>query len=663
MKIVTTHRDFSEMMLDLVRHPAIAFDTETTGLDPHSMQLLLCSFASPDESYVLDMTTAPPEWYHGVRQLLMAQHITKVVHNAVFDLKVARRFFADTPRNVYCTLVAEQVLKAGLLQSGFGLADVAQRRLGLTLNKAIRDGFLGRGANDPTGKVQFTADELRYSAQDVEVLLPIYAQQLEECAAEDLQRVFALEMELLPVTADMEYQGICLDLAQMQAAVPIVKDVIRRADRALQRIFLEAGVAEAILFTSGGYTVANTGSVKQVLELFQKMGIEVASLNRKELTEWDAKWSEKQRQRQKQRSDTAVSDEAVNDDDFLISYQHPALRWHAVRTAAAKLLGTYLEGMQQEVNPVTGRLHPGYKQCGAVATGRYSSTKPNIQTMPNHTKLTALGLRDTDIRSMLVAAPGRTFIIADYSGIELVILAAMSGDANLLEQILRGDIHSFVANSLYGEVIEKYTGSRITPASKKADGPWNTLRNAFKPVSYGIVYGSTGWNMFRTCAPVFASFNIPLSPEETDRWVHAWQHELFPGTGKLLQANASSAITRGCTTSVLGRRRRWDLPFIRSQRWAFNAAMREGMNQPIQSSSADMTKLAMVRTQRALDRQRARIAITVHDELVIEADLDYAEEAAALTKEAMEGAGYLLFPSLPAGAIEAQPKFSTCYNK
>jgi DNA polymerase-1 len=286
----------------------------------------------------------------------------------------------------------------------------------------------------------------------------------------------------------------------------------------------------------------------------------------------------------------------------------------------------------------------------------------NFQNLPNQTKLRTLGLQDYDIRSMFVAQPGHTFIISDYSGIELSILAAMSGDDTLIEKILEGDVHSFVANALYENVLAQTLGERVTPKNRK-EGKWKVARDEFKRVSYAICYGSTGWNIFRTCAHNLATIGVPLTREEADRWVERWKHELFPKTGALFDSNGYKAVTQYYTESVLGRKRYWSMAEVRTDQKRYWAAMREGMNQPIQSTSADMTKLAMFKLDSVLDWSRARVVACIHDELLVEARDDYRDEAAALTKWAMETAGHDLLPHVDKGLVIAEPKMSDRYNK
>lgn len=265
---------------------------------------------------------------------------------------------------------------------------------------------------------------------------------------------------------------------------------------------------------------------------------------------------------------------------------------------------------------------------------------------------------------MFVPAEGNDFIISDYAGIELVILAMMSGDKKLIHELLQGDIHAYVANSLEGDKIVRAHKELVTPLNKKIrGGPWETIRNEFKRVSYGIAYGSTGYNMYRTLYMPLASAGIHITQKDADRWVEDWKNVLFPETGRLLSKNSEYAVTRGYTESVLGRRRYWPLAEVRQDQWRTFAAMREGMNHPIQSSSADMTKLAMILLEPKLDKRYARIVAAVHDELLIESRKSYTPIAVELTKQSMERAGYLLFPMAEQGLIQAEPKVSSRYDK
>lgn len=632
----------------------VYFDFETTGLDPYTAAVLLLAMHGEhpemdSETFVFDARLGAPV-FSAIRPIMEDPDIEKIAHNAVFDWKFLYHNGNIFTQPVHCTLIVEQVLQAGLLNRGFGLDDVAERRLGMKVDKSVRSGFINRNPY-----LDFTDEEYEYAAKDVYILPEIYAQQMAQIKKENLQPVYELEQRNIPITALMEYGGICVDQDRLRAAQPAVQAVIAKAEKQLHSEIIAEGLAEEIMFDGEGFTSINLGSTKQMLEVVQAMGVDVKSLSRKELSDWDAQWARKNKKDAK-----AISDS--DDDDLSVGYAHPILRQHAIRTAASKLSGTYINGFLERINPVTGRIHFGFKQCGAVATGRLSGSDPNPQNLPNKKKLTDIGLGDFGIREMLIPAPGRDLIISDYSGIELAILAAMSGDKRLTYEILQGDIHSFVANNLAGEKIKYAIGDLITPKNQKSDARAKTIRDKFKPVSYGIIYGSTGYNLYRTLYFDLLSLGITITQADCDMWVERWKHELFPDTGALLQRNAEYAVTRFYTTSALGRRRRWT-PEVRFDKWRMLAAMREGSNHPIQATCADMIKMSTVRVFEGLDASRARQAASVHDELVCESDKDYTDEAVPIIKEAMESSARDLFPAADPLLFIAQPKVSDKYDK
>lgn len=634
----------------------IGFDFECT-LDPHENKMYIISLATEkrlnnsaveNRVFVADMTN--PLFRHrfveAIRPAFECEDILKIAHNAIFDWKhLYHNGVYTTP--IYCTMIGEQITQAGLLHSGFSLKETAGRRLGIVVEKEVRNNFINRPDDSP-----ITQEELDYAALDAQLLLPIWQKQQDEIDKKNLRAVSDLENKLIPTTSKMEYEGVCIDAERLAAAQPAVRVVVEKSTAKLQDIIIEGGAASEIIFDRAGYSAVNVGSPKQLIEVFNDLGIGVKSLSKKELSDWDAKWALKHKRR---------AEDIDDDDDFSIGFSHPVLKQHGVRTAAAKLDGTYVTGLLERINPRTRRVHPGYKQCGAVATGRFSSVSPNFQNLPNKDKLDILGLGEHNIRGMFIPAPGRDFIISDYSGIELSILAAMSNDDELIHQILVGDIHSFVANKLAGAKIEAAIGSLLTPQNKESGSP-KIIRDAFKPVSYGIIYGSTGYNLYRTLYFKLGAVGVHISQKDCDEWVDRWKHELFPGTGTLLKTNSEMAITRFYTESALGRKRFWE-PTIRFDKWQMFAAMREGSNHPIQASCADMMKQAMYDFDHTVDSKRGRIVACIHDEILAESEKDYTAECATIVKASMEGAARNLFPNANPMLFTAKPKISDRYDK
>lgn len=368
MHVIRDASELNRCIVNLHAADVLFVDLETTGLDPYSSKIILMSIRGAGETYVIDFTKVPIWYLRAFQPLLESKHIVKVLHNAVFDWKHIYHNSGIFMEPVYCTLIAEQVLKAGYFNTGFGLDDVAARRLSRVMNKAIRDGFINRDVNS-----EFTDEELNYSAADVDALEPIYTQQRGEIAGEKLERVIALESSIIPYTSLMEYHGVSVNKKKLEEALPVIDVIIQRSERALQDEIIKGGAAESIMFSRDGYVAVNTGSPKQMLAAINALGIDVKSLSSKELSDWDHRWL-------MDNKDKIVATESSDDadDELNIGFAHPFLRKHAIRTAAAKIKGTYIEGLLQRINPVTGKIHPGFRQCGAVATGRMSSQSPKL---------------------------------------------------------------------------------------------------------------------------------------------------------------------------------------------------------------------------------------------------------------------------------------------
>lgn len=635
MKIVATDEDFLSMFADLILEPVLFVDIETTGLDPYTTRVLLISVATESESYVLKVSNLTHAIVASMlRQLLECGNTVKVLHNAVFDWKHFYHHFGIEMRNIHCTMITEQLIKAGIADYDFGLDDVLRIRFGINISKDVREGFIGL-ENDV-----FTQEQLEYSARDVELLRDLYNLQRGDIANLSIQQVYEMEMQLIPITSKMEYVGINIRADKLEEAIPYAESLLIGVRKKLQDLYIESGLAEQIVFDKSGYSVFNEASRDQMLELLRANGIGVSSIAQKELADWDAKHA---------------------DGTDAVGYNNPILQVHGTRIALDKILGTYYKGLRDRINPITRKIHPSFLQCGAPKTGRFSSRNPNFQNLPNSRAVKRIGLGNYDVREMFVAGEGNVFIISDYAGIELVILAAYSGDSNLISAIHAGDVHSYVANSLYGSVIEDRFGSLITKENRKKQ-PFDTIRDAFKPVSYGIVYGSTGWNIFRSCSGKLASVGIHMSRDDGDSWVYRWKSELFPETGKFLDSSARDAVTKYYTRSISGRRRNWSPDIRKAEKFTY-AAMREGMNAPIQGSSADMTKLSMIYFNERADPDKMWLVATIHDELLVEAKAEYQDEAVITVRNAMEDAGRFFFPDLPLGMIQAEPKVSLCYDK
>lgn len=632
IQIVSKPYQFANMLRELQSAKLLGVDTETTGLDPHTYHPLLISLYDGKIAYVVDIIALGKDIIKQLKSILEDKNILKIGHNLIFEWK----FFYHTARidmqNMHDIMIADKMINAGLRMQ-HTLKEVALRRLGIEMDKTIRKSFINA---DPS-EVSWSTEQLEYSAMDAVYPVDIYPLQMADIKAKKLEQIHTLEMNIIAPTAMMEYTGVNINHNMLAAMIAPFEHFVRLADKALQDMLIANGGAESIIFTSAGYSTINTGSSDQVLEALARIGIKVVdnkgkpSLGAKVVQRWDMLQRKKKGKKlykdwQIDYHELIEDDEVADALDAYIGLDNPFLRAYTFLQGARKLLSTYVYGLIDAINPVTGRIHPGFNTYGAEATGRYSSSKPNFQNLPNDKKLKVLGLGLYSLRKCIEASTGRRLIIADYSGIELVILAANSGDKKLMEMILRGDVHTAVAREVLGYL-------EITPENKKKE-PHKLWRDAAKTMSYGIAYGTTGRNIAETLNIMLASVGYKIDAAQGDELIAKW-FALFPDTHQYLNKNAEKAVRDGFVVDAWGRRRNWNRDtFI--DKWKRLAAMREGQNMPIQGTSATMTKRAIWLLWERLDRRKARVIITVHDEIVVEALISYTEEAKAIIKECME---------------------------
>lgn len=661
--LVNNKYRFNKLLDALDTATVIGIDTEFSSIDfdVYTSKLLLISIAVGGETYVIDMTILPLEYLQQLKPYLESPAILKVGHNLTAEWKQFYHHSKIMMTGMHDTMIADQMINGGLYIK-WDLKEVVERRFGVILDKSIREAFI-----DWQPGQTFSQEQIDYSAMDAVWPLQIYVQQMKETEEKELGRIYDLEMSIIAPTAMMEYTGAPINRAMLEEMVEPFNHFVDIADKAFQDILIEFGAAEEILFTKDGYSVLNTGSTKQVLEALHRIGINVESLNSKIVQRWDLIHTQKKGKRSKFDLDyhEVMDDEEVADalDDYQL-LNNKILRAYAFLTGAKKLVSTFIEGLIAAINPKTGRIHAGYRSYGAHRTGRYSSYGPNYQNLPNDLKLELLGLGQYSIRKTIEAPIGRKLIIADYSGIELVILAVLSGDDKLMDQILNGDIHTYVVREIFGILA-------ITEDNKKQE-PFKSWRQGAKRTSYSNAYGTTGKNLSEQLNIDLAKVGQKYTPAEGNDIIDRW-FKLFPKTAAYLETNAKLAVEQLYVTDAWGRRRNWDYNILhksnpRDRYWKQLAAGREGKNMPIQGTSATMTKLAIRLLWESLDMRKARIIITVHDEIIVEAVDSYVEEAKAIMKWAMEEAIKQTLPSIAdmVGQYESlsvNPKESQRYDK
>lgn len=304
------------------------------------------------------------------------------------------------------------------------------------------------------------------------------------------------------------------------------------------------------------------------------------------------------------------------DADTLESINHPIIESLLRYRQLTKLKSTYLDGMRAVMNAATGRVHTSFKQC-QTTTGRLSSTEPNLQNIPIRKA------EGKEIRKMFIASPGCLLVTADYSQIELRLLAHFSADANIIEAYKHAaDIHRLTASGIYGVPMEEVT---------------EEMRSASKAVNFGIIYGISSFGL---------SKNLDISQSRAKRYIDEY-FKTYPSVKQYMESNVELAEKQGYLKTFMGRIRHF--PELKSPNYAVRAfGKRAAMNMPLQGSAADLIKVAMLKVDLALKEggYKAKMILQVHDELIVDCPENEVEDIKVLVKKCMEEAVTMKIPML-----------------
>ena len=548
-----------------------AFDTETTSTDPHYASLVGLSFSTEAgrAMYVptpLPDGTSTDEVLDVLRPVLESEGAEKVAHNLKYDLLVLRRHGVDVAGPFTDTMVGHYLLAP---EETHNLNDVARSLLSYKMVPITE--LIGEGANQLSMRDVEIKEAARYACEDADVTLQIADVLDDELAEVNLLEIASdIEYPLVEVLAEMEHTGIRVDT-----------DVL---DSISERLAGELEELEEKIFELAGEEF-NINSPQQLGKiLFEKMDMPVIS---------------------KTSTGNPSTKESVLQ-ELSTDHEIPGLVLDWRKTY--KLKSTYLDSLGELVHPETGRIHTSFNQT-RTATGRLSSSDPNLQNIPVRT---AVG---REIRKAFIPEDGWTLMAADYAQIELRILASMSGDEAMQETFRNeGDIHTDAA-------------ARVFDADP--DDVTRDQRRKAKEVNYGIPYGVSPWGLAQR-------LRVPVG--EAQDLINQYQKS-YPGVSKLLNELVEQARDTGYAETLLGRRRYIpDINASNSNRRGY--AERVAVNMPIQGTQADMIKIAM---NRIYDRMQdegfdSRMLLQVHDELVFEMPSGEEEALRTLVEEEMRDA-------------------------
>lgn len=555
----------------------IAVDTETTGTDPLRAKLVGISLAwrggegfyiPVAHDYLGAPTQIPLESIQAALGPLLADPaVRKVGQNFKYDLHVLRRHGMPVEGWELDTMVAAFLLQPD--RSTFNLDSLAEELLGHTTIKY--ESLVGSGPRQMTLNQIDVERVTAYAAEDAEVtfrLARVLADRLESAGLEALYR--DIDGALLPVLATMEALGIRVDVGILAV---MSKEMEKALDESRRQVHALAG---------GAFNVDSPKQLRAVL--FDKLGLKPGRKTAK-----SGAYS----------TDASTLEELAGEHEIaarLLEYRE-----------LAKLKGTYVDALPQLVNPETGRVHTSYHPTGA-ATGRLSSSDPNLQNIPARTPI---GLR---IRSAFVPEEGWVFLASDYSQVELRILAHLCGDPELREAFRRGeDIHRVTAGKVFGVSQDSVT---------------DAMRRRAKAVNFGILYGMSENRLAR---------DQGMSRAEAREFIAAY-FDRFRSVRAYIDRVRADATRDGAVRTLFGRVRYFPQLRGRGSRAEVEQGLRAAVNTTIQGTAADLMKLAMLRVDRALtaERRRGRMLLQVHDELLLEVPREEIDNVGALVKREME---------------------------
>ena len=567
-----------ELLLEwLLQQDSVCFDTETTGLDELTAELVGIAFSWKEGTgYYLpfpeDRLACETKLAY-LKPFFENSKIEKVGHNLKYDIKVLQQYGLEVQEPIFDTMIAHYLINPDMRHNMDVLAETYLGYKPQPISELIGKKGIYQGSmrHVPLEK------QKEYAVEDADITLQLKNHFTKELATQEVVDLFhKIELPLVRVLASMESAGIRIDVDYLNELAKQFKE--------------ETLVLEERIYEQAGERF-NLASPKQLGPiLFDKLKI--------------VDKPKKTKTGQYSTAEDVLS--YLAKDHTIIS---DILEWRSI----IKLSNTYIEALPQQVNPNSNRVHTIYNQAVA-ATGRLSSNHPNLQNIPIRTK------RGRSVRKAFVPCDDdHVLLAADYSQIELRVIASLSGDTEMQEAFTKGeDIHASTAAKVFNVSLDEVTREQ---------------RGQAKTVNFGIIYGVSAFGL---------SNQTNLSRSESKALIDAY-YETYPQLKAYMHQQVDFARENGYVETVLGRRRY--LKDINSQNAVVRGASeRNAVNAPIQGSAADIIKIAMLRIHKKLDRFSSKMLLQVHDELVFDAKKSELDELKAMIKNEMEQAYSLNVP-------------------
>lgn len=577
--ILVDNQEIEDNLLRIIlSQKEVCFDTETTGTDPMNADIVGMSFSfAENEAYYVPLSQNRDEaqtTLNKFKPFFENEEIDKVGQNMKYDMLVLMNYGIKVKGKMFDTMVAHYVIQPELRHNMDYMASTLLNYTTIHIEEIIG----AKGKNQKNMRDLSPNDVYEYACEDADVTLKlknILADKLKEKECEEL--FYNIEMPLVPVLTKMEYDGVCLDTESL-------KESAKRFTEELINIEKEITELAGQEF--------NISSPKQVGEiLFDKMKIV-------------------EKPKKTKTGQYVTSEEVLQS----LKGKHKIVERILDYRGLKKLLSTYIEALPELINPRTGKIHTSFNQTVTV-TGRLSSSNPNLQNIP---------IRDDngkEIRKAFIPEEGCMFFSADYSQIELRIMAHLSGDANMIESFNEGlDIHAATAAKIYKKDVSEVT---------------KTERSKSKTANFGIIYGIS----------VFGLAERMMVPRAEAKELIDGYFATFPSVKEYMNKSIEVAREKMYTETIF--KRRCYLPDINSGNSVVRGyAERNAINAPIQGSAADIVKVAMINIYNRFEREgiRSKMILQVHDELNFSVYPDEKEKVEQIVIEEMENAYKMKVP-------------------
>ncbi len=576
--LVEAKEDAIRLRDELLTFRTVSIDTETTSLETMAAELVGMSFAvEGGRAWYVAVpreTDSAREMVDIFRPLYESDTILKVGQNLKYDLEVLANYGVTLKAPLFDTMLAHYLVQPELRHNMDYLAEIYLDYQTIHIDELI--GAKGRGqknmANLPPAEV------CDYACEDADVTLRLTEPLKKEMEENALTGVFEeIEMPLMPVLAQMERNGVRIDTG-------ILSETGQLFNKRLQAL-------EEDIYKDAGHPFTVTSPKQVGTVLFEELRLN-------------------DRARKSKTGQYSTGEEVLEK----LRDKHPIVGKILAFRALKKLIGTYIEALPKLINPNTGHIHTSFNQA-VTATGRLSSSKPNLQNIP------VRGDDGREVRKAFVAEEGCRFFSADYSQIELRIMAHLSGDERLIQDFRDGrDIHAATAARIYKKPIEEITRDE---------------RRKAKTANFGIIYGISAFGLAE---------RMEVSRQEAKELIDNY-FLTYPAVREYMDKSVEAAREKGYIETIFGRRRY--LPDITSRNAVVRGyAERNAINAPIQGTAADIIKIAMVRVARRFKEEeiRSKMILQVHDELNFSVLPEEAERVRDIVIEEMEHACTLSVP-------------------